>query len=108
MSKEITIAKVNDLQDGKMKEVEVEGLKILLTRLDGTFYAIGGECSHYGGPLAEGVLSGMHVTCPWHQARFDVKTGGVIIPGLDSMARRRPKCRETGLFWSCWKKPPEP
>src|SRR5512139_301481 len=88
MSKEIMIAKVSDLQDGEMKEVEVEGLKILLTRLEGTFFAIGGECSHYGGPLAEGVLSGVHVTCPWHQARFHVKTGGVVDPpALDSMAR---------------------
>ena len=88
MSKEIMVAKVNDLQDGEMKEVEVDGLKILLTRLEGTFYAIGGECSHYGGPLAEGVLNGVHVTCPWHQARFHVKTGGVADPpALDSMAR---------------------
>ena len=88
MAKEIMIAKVNDLQDGEMKEVEVDGLKILLTRLDGAFFAIGGECSHYGGPLAEGVLSGVHVTCPWHQARFHVKTGGVVDPpALDSMAR---------------------
>ena len=57
MPKEIIIAKVNDLEDGDMKEVEVGELKILLTRLDGAFHAIGGECAHYGGPLAEGVLS---------------------------------------------------
>ena len=88
MPKEIIIAKVNDLEDGDMKEVEVGELKILLTRLDGAFHAIGGECAHYGGPLAEGVLSGMHVTCPWHQARFHVKTGEVTDPpALDSMAR---------------------
>ena len=88
MPKEVIIAKVTDLQDGEMKGVEVDGLKILLTRLDGTFFAIGGECSHYGGPLAEGVLSGVHVTCPWHQARFLVKTGEVVDPpALDSMAR---------------------
>lgn len=88
MSKEIIIAKVNDLEDGDMKEVEVDGLKILVTRLDGAFHAIGGECSHYGGPLAEGVLSGVHVTCPWHQARFHVKTGELTDPpALDSMAR---------------------
>jgi apoptosis-inducing factor 3 len=88
MSKEFVIAQVNDLQDGDMKEVEVGDLKILLTRLDGAFYAIGGECSHYGGPLAEGVLSGVHVTCPWHQARFHVKTGELTDPpALDSLAR---------------------
>jgi apoptosis-inducing factor 3 len=88
MSKKVVVAKVNDLQDGEMKEVEVDDLKILLTRLDGAFHAIGGECAHYGGPLAEGVLSGVHVTCPWHQARFNVKTGELTDPpALDCMAR---------------------
>jgi NADPH-dependent 2,4-dienoyl-CoA reductase/sulfur reductase-like enzyme/nitrite reductase/ring-hydroxylating ferredoxin subunit len=88
MSRKFVVAHINDLQDGDMKEVEVGGLKILLTRLDGTFFALGGECSHYGGPLAEGVLSGMHVTCPWHQARFHIKTGELTSPpALDSMAR---------------------
>jgi NADPH-dependent 2,4-dienoyl-CoA reductase/sulfur reductase-like enzyme/nitrite reductase/ring-hydroxylating ferredoxin subunit len=88
MSKKFPVAHIDDLQDGDMKQVEIGGLKILLTRLDGTFFAIGGECSHYGGPLAEGVLSGMHVTCPWHQARFHIKTGELTTPpALDSMAR---------------------
>src|SRR5512143_2897184 len=88
MSREIDIVKVDELQDGEMKEIEVAGLKILLTRLDGKFYAIGGECSHYGGPLAEGVLSGEEVTCPWHQARFLVKSGDLLNPpALDAMAR---------------------
>ncbi|MFP3869066.1 MAG: FAD-dependent oxidoreductase [Desulfobacteraceae bacterium] len=88
MPKEAVIARVNDLPDGDMKEVEVDGLKILLTRLDGAFHAIGGECSHYGGPLAEGVRTGLHVTCPWHQARFQVKTGELVDPpALDSLCR---------------------
>jgi NADPH-dependent 2,4-dienoyl-CoA reductase/sulfur reductase-like enzyme/nitrite reductase/ring-hydroxylating ferredoxin subunit len=87
MSKKFVVAHIDDMQDGDMKQVEVGGLKILLTRLDGTFFAIGGECSHYGGPLAEGVLSGLHVTCPWHQARFHIKTGELASPpALDSMA----------------------
>jgi NADPH-dependent 2,4-dienoyl-CoA reductase/sulfur reductase-like enzyme/nitrite reductase/ring-hydroxylating ferredoxin subunit len=88
MSQKFVVAHIDDLQDGDMKEVEVGGIKILLTRLDGTFFAIGGECSHYGGPLAQGVLSGMHVTCPWHQARFHIKTGELLAPpALDSMSR---------------------
>jgi NADPH-dependent 2,4-dienoyl-CoA reductase/sulfur reductase-like enzyme/nitrite reductase/ring-hydroxylating ferredoxin subunit len=88
MSREIDIAGVNELHDGEMKGVEVEGLKIVVTRLEGEFYAIGGECSHYGGPLAEGVLCGEEVTCPWHQARYLVKTGELLNPpALDAMAR---------------------
>lgn len=86
--KEEIVAKVTDLQDGEMKEVEVQGLKILLTRLKGKFHAIGGECSHYGGPLAEGVLCGENVTCPWHQARFNATTGDLVDPpALDAMTR---------------------
>lgn len=86
--KEEIIAKVTDLQDGEMKEIDIAGIKILLTRLKGRFYAVGGECSHYGGPLAEGVLCGEHVTCPWHQARFNVKTGDLVDPpALNAMTR---------------------
>jgi NADPH-dependent 2,4-dienoyl-CoA reductase/sulfur reductase-like enzyme/nitrite reductase/ring-hydroxylating ferredoxin subunit len=86
--KEEVIAKVSDLQDGDMKEIEVAGITILLTRLEGKFYAVGGQCSHYGGPLAEGVLCGERVTCPWHQARFNVKTGDLVAPpALDAMTR---------------------
>ncbi|MDI6852798.1 MAG: FAD-dependent oxidoreductase [Deltaproteobacteria bacterium] len=86
--KEEIIAKISDLQDGDMKEIEIAGIKILLTRLEGKFYAVGGECSHYGGPLAEGVLCAETVTCPWHHARFNVKTGDLVAPpALDAMTR---------------------
>ena len=88
MGREIDVGKVDELQDGEMKGVEIEGLKILLIRLGGEFYAIGGECSHYGATLAEGVLHGEEVTCPWHQARYLAKTGDLLNPpALDGMAR---------------------
>ncbi|MDQ1318652.1 MAG: apoptosis-inducing factor 3, partial [Candidatus Poribacteria bacterium] len=47
----------------------------LLVKIDGKFHAIGGKCSHFGGPLAEGLLHDHIVRCPWHQACFDVLTG---------------------------------
>jgi len=46
----------------------------------GTFYAIGDACTHRGGPLSEGDVSGTTVTCPWHKAQYDLKTGGVLTP----------------------------
>ena len=77
---EAKVARIDDLQDGEMREVVVGKTKVLLVRLKGKFYAIGGECTHYGGPLAEGALSGDRVTCPWHQAVFDVMNGDLEEP----------------------------
>ena len=60
--------------------VEVHGQQVAVFNVDGTFYALGGTCTHRGGPLAEGQLSGLTVTCPWHRAQFDLKTGNVLAP----------------------------
>ena len=48
--------------------------------VEGTFYAIGDTCTHRGGPLSEGAVNGTTVTCPWHGAEFDLKTGAVMRP----------------------------
>src|SRR5665811_76254 len=77
---EAKVAQIHDLQDGEMREVVVGKTKVLLVRLKGKFYAIGGECTHYGGPLAEGALSGHRVICPWHQSIFDVMNGDLEEP----------------------------
>jgi NADPH-dependent 2,4-dienoyl-CoA reductase/sulfur reductase-like enzyme/nitrite reductase/ring-hydroxylating ferredoxin subunit len=77
---EAKVAKVQDMQDGDLREVVVGETKVLLTRLKGRFYAIGAECTHYGGPLAEGALHGHQVVCPWHQAVFNVMNGDLEEP----------------------------
>jgi nitrite reductase/ring-hydroxylating ferredoxin subunit len=43
-------------------------------------YAIGDTCTHRGGPLSEGDVQGARVTCPWHGADFDLKTGAALGP----------------------------
>ena len=70
--------------------VEAEGQTIALFNVEGAFYAIDGICSHVGGPLGEGSLEGEVVTCPWHRARFNVKTGAVLSPPADSDLRSFP------------------
>ena len=83
---EQVIAHVDDLQDGQMKEIDLGERSILLARVDGQYYALGAHCSHYGGPLAKGVLSDHHVICPWHQTYFDIVTGNVEEPpGLNAV-----------------------
>ncbi|KYK57348.1 Pyridine nucleotide-disulfide oxidoreductase, FAD/NAD-binding domain protein [Drechmeria coniospora] len=75
---------------GEKREVEVEGLegaKVLLVNAAGRIQAVGAKCTHYGAPLAKGVLTASgRLTCPWHGACFDAKTGDVEdAPALDAL-----------------------
>ncbi|XP_069802371.1 apoptosis-inducing factor 3-like isoform X1 [Dendropsophus ebraccatus] len=80
------LCKETDLQDGEMREFEVQGQSVLLVRNNGVFSAVGNKCSHYGAPLSKGVLVGDRVRCPWHGACFNVRNGDIEeFPGLDSL-----------------------
>ncbi|KAF4973270.1 hypothetical protein FZEAL_9369 [Fusarium zealandicum] len=78
------------LAPGAKQEVEVEGIedgKVLLLNTGGKIQAVGAKCTHYGAPLAKGVLtSDGRLTCPWHGACFNAKTGDVEdAPALDHL-----------------------
>ena len=61
---------------------------VLLSRLDGELFAIGGACTHYGGHLGDGLTEGTTVRCPLHHACFDLRTGAVLrAPALDPVDR---------------------
>ncbi|HEY7183485.1 MAG TPA: FAD-dependent oxidoreductase, partial [Blastocatellia bacterium] len=86
--KDITVARVDELKDGEMKQVDAGGTKVLLARVNGKYHAVGAICPHYGGPLAEGALCGERVICPWHHATFDVRTGDLLEPpAFDALPR---------------------
>jgi nitrite reductase (NADH) small subunit len=74
----IKVASATDLAPGEAKCVEVAGKKVALFNLDGAFYAIDDTCAHRGGPLSEGEVAGDEVTCPWHGAVYNVKTGATL------------------------------
>ena len=80
----VKVAATNDIQPSQMKEVEVAGEKVCVINVEGKFYAIDNVCTHEGGPLAEGILEGYEVECPWHGSRFDVRTGEVINPPAET------------------------
>ncbi len=69
-----------ELSPGNGTVVELSGARIAIFNVEGTFYAMDDTCTHAGGPLSEGELDGTVVTCPWHGATFEVKTGGVLGP----------------------------
>src|SRR5262245_9722534 len=53
----------------------VDGEAVMLVRQGENIFATGATCTHYGGPLAEGLIVGETVRCPWHHGRFSLRTG---------------------------------
>jgi len=78
---------LTDVADGAMLLGHAEGESVLLARRGDEIFAIGATCSHYGGPLAEGLLVEDTVRCPWHHACFSLRTGEPVgAPALSPVA----------------------
>jgi apoptosis-inducing factor 3 len=78
---------IDALADGAMLGGHVGDDAVLLARRGSEFFAIGATCTHYNGPLAEGLLVGDTVRCPWHHACFSLRTGEALhAPALAPVA----------------------
>lgn len=75
-----------ELTDGILQG-QVGDEQVLIVKRDSEIFAIGAHCTHYHGPLAEGLLVGDTIRCPWHHACFSLRTGEAIrAPALDPVA----------------------
>jgi 3-phenylpropionate/trans-cinnamate dioxygenase ferredoxin reductase subunit len=77
-------AAIATIPDGGMLAGHFEGEPVILVRKGGVLYALGGKCTHYGGPLGDGLFDGERVHCPWHHACFRPETGEAVrAPAID-------------------------
>src|ERR1044071_8937169 len=75
------------VRDGEMHLGHAFGEPVLVARRGDDLFAIAATCTHYGGPLAKGLMVDCTVHCPWHHARFDLRTGEAIAaPALNNVA----------------------
>ncbi len=75
-----------DVPNGGMLRGHVGQEAVLLARRGEDYFAIGATCSHYGGPLAEGLMVDDTVRCPWHHACFSLRTGEALhAPALSAL-----------------------
>lgn len=83
----VRVAGKSEIAVGKMKKVTLDDKEILITNVNGAYYAVSNECTHFGGDLSQGILEGNIVTCPNHKSKFDVTTGKVVSPPTEALSR---------------------
>ena len=93
MPERVTVARTDELAPGEGMAIAVDRgdgdgrVGIAVFNADGEFHAIENRCTHVGGSLGNGRLSGTTVTCPLHGAKFDVATGDVLRSPADEAVR---------------------
>ena len=74
----IIVGKTSDIPLGKMIKISIDGRDIMVANINGDYYATDDSCTHSGSSLSEGKLNGCVITCGWHAAEFDCKTGKLV------------------------------
>ena len=72
--------KLSDVPDEGVLLGHANGEPVVMARSRGGIFAVGPQCSHYSGPLAEGIVADGTIRCPWHHAVFDLATGEALGP----------------------------
>ncbi len=76
----IPVARVGELAQGVMKEVDLGGRQVLLVLIDGKYFAFARQCPHEEADLKTGTLEGATIRCSNHAYCFDLRTGECVLP----------------------------
>ena len=114
MSKHV-VATVAEISAGRPELVTVRGRAIAVFNLDGELFGLFNRCPHQGGPICEGILTGLIeldepgqyrysrkgeiIRCPWHGWEFDVRTGQSYCERSGSRCVRIPSRSPRGSAW---------
>ena len=96
---EVRAVSLAEVPTGRGKLTEVNGTRVVLARVGERVYACADTCSHRGGPLSEGKLSGARLTCPWHGWMYDVRSGQCLLPARGSAIATYPVRIEGDEIW---------
>jgi apoptosis-inducing factor 3 len=100
---------VSAIADGSMLLGHARGEPVLLVRRGAECFAIGATCTHYGAPLADGLLVGDTVRCPWHHACFSLRTGEALrAPALDPVTSWHVEQRDGSVYVGAKRERTEP
>jgi len=95
----VRVATVGELPDPGATVVEVDGDLIALFHVEGAYHALDDVCTHDGGPLASGELTGHKVACPRHGAKFDIRTGAALsMPAVRATRAHDVKVEDGGVW----------
>lgn len=95
----VRVATVGEISDPGATVVEVDGDLIALFHVEGAYHALDDVCTHDGGPLASGELTGHKVACPRHGAKFDIRTGAALsMPAVRATRAHDVKVEDGGVW----------
>src|SRR5689334_16100595 len=97
-----------DFKDGKLVG-HVGSEEVLLVQNGAELFAVGAHCSHYHGPLADGIVTETGVHCPWHHACFELRTGAAVrAPALSPIDCWKVERRDGRIFVMEKRQPAKP
>jgi nitrite reductase/ring-hydroxylating ferredoxin subunit len=92
-------AALEDVPPGALKAARLDGLAVVLCNVEGAIFAVEDNCSHQHFPLSEGDLEDETLTCAWHGAAFDIRTGDALqLPAVEPVRTFEVRV-EDGRVW---------